>query len=136
MLLKYIDMYCKSPIDALSMLRGDLMNHTAPQRRPRPSLPLAIATTLAACCAPLTAATLAPQEAQATAALFRALADPHRVRIIVLGISQPTASHHLKKLVQAGCWIASSAASGPTSPSTATACSDWPPSPTPQGGTP
>jgi ArsR family transcriptional regulator len=102
MLLKYIDMYCKSPIDALSMLRGDLMNHTAPQRRPRPSLPLAIATTLAACCAPLTAATLAPQEAQATAALFRALADPHRVRIIVLGISQPTASHHLKKLVQAG----------------------------------
>jgi ArsR family transcriptional regulator len=51
--------------------------------------------------------------------LFRALADPHRVRVLnrlatspepvcvceltgPLGLSQPTVSHHLKKLVQAG----------------------------------
>ena len=71
------------------------------------------------CCAPLSAATLSDEEATATAALFGALADPARVRIIntvatseepvcachliePLGLSQPTVSHHLKKLVEAG----------------------------------
>jgi ArsR family transcriptional regulator, arsenate/arsenite/antimonite-responsive transcriptional repressor len=73
----------------------------------------------AACCAPLGAPGLSDAEAEATARLFRALADPHRVRIVnllatspdpvcvceftgPLGLSQPTVSHHLKKLVQAG----------------------------------
>ena len=73
----------------------------------------------AACCAPLGAASLSDAEAAATARLFKALADPHRVRILnllatssdpvcvceftgPLGLSQPTVSHHLKKLVQAG----------------------------------
>lgn len=77
----------------------------------------AVAT--AACCVPLAAPSLSPADAKATAALFRALADPHRVQIVnllatraepvcvcefteMLGISQPTTSHHLKKLVQAG----------------------------------
>jgi ArsR family transcriptional regulator len=72
-----------------------------------------------ACCAPLDAATLSDDQAEATARLFKALADPHRVRIVnllattagpvcvcdltaVLGVSQPTTSHHLKKLVAAG----------------------------------
>ncbi len=72
-----------------------------------------------ACCAPLAAATLSDDEAEATAALFAALADPARVRIVNLlvtsespvcvcnlvepiGLSQPTVSHHLKKLVDAG----------------------------------
>jgi len=72
-----------------------------------------------ACCQPLTAAVLEPQAAAATAALFKALADPHRVRIFnllatsaepvcvcdlvrPLGLAQPTVSHHLKKLVSAG----------------------------------
>jgi ArsR family transcriptional regulator len=58
-------------------------------------------------------------EAIATAAVFKALADPARVRLVnilataaesvcvcqltpVLGLSQPTVSHHLKKLVDAG----------------------------------
>jgi ArsR family transcriptional regulator len=71
------------------------------------------------CCAPLAAPTLSNEEAQATAALFAALADPARVRIIntvatsdepvcachliePLGLSQPTVSHHLKKLVEVG----------------------------------
>ncbi len=71
-----------------------------------------------ACCAPLAAAVLSDQEATATAALFKALADPHRVRIFnllstspepvcvcdlvaVLGLAQPTVSHHLKKLLDA-----------------------------------
>jgi ArsR family transcriptional regulator len=73
----------------------------------------------AACCAPLDAAALSTDQAVATATLFRALADPHRVRIVnllatspdpicvcdltgPLGISQPTVSHHLKKLTAAG----------------------------------
>jgi len=77
----------------------------------------AVAT--AACCAPLDTPSLSRAAADATAALFQALADPHRVQIVnllatraepvcvcdftqVLGISQPTTSHHLKKLVTAG----------------------------------
>jgi ArsR family transcriptional regulator len=73
----------------------------------------------AACCAPLDAPSLSEADARATAALFRALADPHRVKIVnllatspdpvcvceftgPLGLSQPTVSHHLKKLVTAG----------------------------------
>jgi ArsR family transcriptional regulator len=84
----------------------------------RRELPLAEAAP-AACCAPLAASTLSAEEAEATAAVFKALADPHRVRIVnqlanspepvcscdfngPLGLSQPTVSHHLKKLVQAG----------------------------------
>jgi ArsR family transcriptional regulator len=72
-----------------------------------------------ACCAPLAAPSLSDEEAQATAALFRALGDPARVRIVnllatsdeavcvceltgPLGLSQPTVSHHLKKLTDAG----------------------------------
>jgi len=72
-----------------------------------------------ACCAPLSAPVLADAEADATATLFRALGDPARVRIVnvlatraeavcvchltePLGLSQPTVSHHLKKLVDAG----------------------------------
>ena len=71
-----------------------------------------------ACCAPLGATTLSDEEAEATAALFRALGDPARVRIVnllataggevcgcdltELGLSQPTVSHHLKKLHYAG----------------------------------
>ena len=76
-------------------------------------------STSATCCAPLGAPTLSGVEAEATARLFKALADPHRVKIInllatspepvcvceftgPLRLSQPTVSHHLKKLVQAG----------------------------------
>jgi ArsR family transcriptional regulator len=72
-----------------------------------------------ACCAPLATETLSDDEAEATAALFRALGDPARVRIVNLlattdqpicvcnlvepvGLSQPTVSHHLKKLTDAG----------------------------------
>jgi ArsR family transcriptional regulator len=72
-----------------------------------------------ACCTPLGAPSLSDDQAQATAQLFKALADPHRVKILnllatspdpvcvceftgPLKLSQPTVSHHLKKLVQAG----------------------------------
>jgi len=73
----------------------------------------------AACCAPLGASTLSEGEAAATAELFKALGDPARVRIVnllaqarepvcacefnePLGLAQPTVSHHLKKLTEAG----------------------------------
>src|SRR5918998_6079759 len=75
--------------------------------------------TSAACCTPLGAPSLSNDQAEATARLFKALADPHRVKILnllatspdpvcvceftgPLGLSQPTVSHHLKKLVDVG----------------------------------
>ena len=73
----------------------------------------------ATCCRPLDAPALSDEEAGATAELFKALADPARVRIVnllattdepvcvceliePLGLSQGTVSHHLKKLTDAG----------------------------------
>ena len=72
-----------------------------------------------ACCAPLASPVLDEDEAVATAALFKALADPARVLIVnalatssapvcacefepSLGLSQPTVSHHLRKLTDSG----------------------------------
>jgi len=72
-----------------------------------------------ACCAPLRSPAITAEQADATAEIFRALADPARVRIVnllatsrepvcacelyePLGLSQPTVSHHLKKLTEAG----------------------------------
>lgn len=74
---------------------------------------------LIGCCRPLGAPALDEGEAEATAQLFKALADPARVRIVnmlatadepvcacefhpALGLSQATVSHHLKKLTDAG----------------------------------
>lgn len=71
------------------------------------------------CCAPLSSEILSEEEAEATADVFRALGDPARVRIVnllatsdeavcarelyePLGLSQPTVSHHLKKLTDVG----------------------------------
>jgi ArsR family transcriptional regulator len=71
------------------------------------------------CCAPLSARVVSDDEAEATADIFRALADPARVKIVnllatsgepvcvchliePLGLSQPTVSHHCKKLLDAG----------------------------------
>jgi ArsR family transcriptional regulator, arsenate/arsenite/antimonite-responsive transcriptional repressor len=71
------------------------------------------------CCSPLAISTLSPDEAAELERLFKALSDRHRLRILnvllqadeavcvcefqpTLGISQPTVSHHLKQLVEAG----------------------------------
>ena len=73
----------------------------------------------AECCAPLSAPLLSHEESEATAAVFRALSDPARVRIVnvlaasggevcvceltePLGLTQPTVSHHMKKLLDVG----------------------------------
>ncbi|WP_381560139.1 ArsR/SmtB family transcription factor [Streptomyces eurythermus] len=73
----------------------------------------------AACCEPLDSGTLSEAEADYTATLFKALADPVRLRLFSrvashpageacvcdisdVGVSQPTVSYHLKKLREAG----------------------------------
>jgi ArsR family transcriptional regulator len=84
--------------------------------------PIAVRETtdpLVACCGVLAADGLTPAEAGDVATLFKALADPHRVRIVNmlatteepvcvceftddLSLAQGTVSFHLKKLVDAG----------------------------------
>jgi ArsR family transcriptional regulator len=71
------------------------------------------------CCPPLTERPLTAEEAERTAAMFKALGDPVRLRLFSavashesgeacvcdisdVGVSQPTVSHHLKKLKAAG----------------------------------
>ena len=71
------------------------------------------------CCRPLAAPSLSEDEVDSTAVLFRSLGDPARVKILnmlatagepvcacafepALGLAQPTVSHHLKKLTEAG----------------------------------
>lgn len=72
------------------------------------------------CCASVTRGVLAIDDAQRLAAMFKALGDPTRVRLLSLiaaheggeaclcdltepvGLSQPTVSHHMKQLVGAG----------------------------------
>jgi ArsR family transcriptional regulator len=72
-----------------------------------------------ACCAPVAAPDITPDQAGTLASVFKALADPHRVRVVnllansaqpvcvcdfmpYLGLSQGTVSFHLKKLVSVG----------------------------------
>jgi ArsR family transcriptional regulator len=73
-----------------------------------------------ACCVPLMEAPLGDADAQKMAQVFKALADPARLRVLSLiaaqpsqeacncelieplGLSQPTVSHHLKVLHDAG----------------------------------
>ena len=71
------------------------------------------------CCRPLSAPSLSDEEVESAAMLFKALGDPARVKIVnvlaqtrepvcacefepALGLAQPTVSHHLKKLTDAG----------------------------------
>jgi len=80
---------------------------------------MALLLTTTACCTPLGGPPLDATEAEATARLFKALADPTRLQILSLiapvadGVcvcdlvatldrSQPTVSHHLKILANAG----------------------------------
>ncbi len=73
----------------------------------------------AQCCSPIGGAGMSAEDAGTTATLLKALADPSRIRIVnrlattegpvcvcdltaLLGLSQPTVSFHMKKLVSAG----------------------------------
>jgi ArsR family transcriptional regulator len=83
------------------------------------TLDLDVITPPALCCAPIAAPGITAGEAQDAAEVFKALADPNRVRIVNLlansggavcvcditsevGLSQGTVSFHLKKLLQTG----------------------------------
>jgi ArsR family transcriptional regulator, arsenate/arsenite/antimonite-responsive transcriptional repressor len=84
------------------------------------SLPVISPADTAACCAPLTAAPLSMEQAEQVAPLLKALADPVRLRLMSLvasheggeacicdlneafELSQPTISHHMKVLHEAG----------------------------------
>ncbi|HAM27983.1 MAG TPA: transcriptional regulator [Microbacteriaceae bacterium] len=73
-----------------------------------------------ACCSPLTRQTLPAEKAESLSRSLKALADPTRLRLISIvaasegqeacacdltepvGLSQPTVSHHLKVLTDAG----------------------------------
>lgn len=79
-----------------------------------------LADDLAVCCSPVTSGILDLETAERLAQLFKALGDPTRVRLLSLiaahpggeacvcdltesvGLTQPTVSHHLKLLVDAG----------------------------------
>ncbi|MEU2719703.1 ArsR/SmtB family transcription factor [Streptomyces smyrnaeus] len=71
------------------------------------------------CCPPLTERPMTAEEAETAARMFKALSDPVRLRLFSavashaggeacvcdisdVGVSQPTVSHHLKKLKEAG----------------------------------
>ena len=71
------------------------------------------------CCTPLSQESLAVEDAESAAARFKALGDPVRLRLFSniasseggeacvcdiqdVGVSQPTVSHHLRKLREAG----------------------------------
>lgn len=87
---------------------------------PKPLLLLEPVVSATACCAPLATAPLTADEAKELAVLLKAIADPTRLRLLSLmlanesyeactcdltgplGLSQPTVSHHLKKLAEAG----------------------------------
>ncbi|HWI30685.1 MAG TPA: metalloregulator ArsR/SmtB family transcription factor [Microbacterium sp.] len=76
--------------------------------------------TAATCCAPLVREPISPAEAEQLATTMKALADPARLRLLSIvassrdaeacvcdliepvGLSQPTVSHHLKILTNAG----------------------------------
>ena len=86
------------------------------------AMPTALTLTedLAACCSPVTAAVLDEASAERLAAVLKALAEPTRLRLVSLiaaqpdgeacicdltapvGLSQPTVSHHMKVLADAG----------------------------------
>ena len=88
---------------------------TAPDLQTRPPLPLA-----EACCTPLLRQPITADQADELARLLKALADPTRLQLVSmvavledgeacvcdltepLGLTQPTISHHLKILVDAG----------------------------------
>lgn len=83
-------------------------------------MPMIQPEALAACCSPVTGGVVTNEAAETLARMFKALGDPTRVKLLSLiaasdggeacicdvtepvGLSQPTVSHHMKLLVEAG----------------------------------
>jgi len=84
------------------------------------SLPVLEPVDLTTCCSPVTAGVVSDAVAETLARTFKALGDPTRVKLLSLiaaapeseacicdltepvGLSQPTVSHHMRLLVDAG----------------------------------
>lgn len=83
------------------------------------TLPVTQSSALAACCSPVTAGVVSDENAATLAQMFKALGDPTRVKLLSMiaaapegacvcdmtgpiRLSQPTVSHHMKLLVEAG----------------------------------
>ena len=111
-----IDAYCAQDIDSCQCIAHTVVViASAAAIGDRPALPL-----VDACCAPLLREPLTPGQAADLARTLKALADPTRLRLVSmvaaheggeacvcdltepLGLTQPTVSHHLKILVDAG----------------------------------
>lgn len=94
------------------------MSHN--ERMPKPLPLLDVSPSAAVCCAPLAASPLSAAEADQLATQLKALADPARLRLVSmllasdnqeactcdvtdpLGLSQPTVTHHFRRLAEAG----------------------------------
>ncbi|MGL5866699.1 MAG: ArsR/SmtB family transcription factor [Dermatophilaceae bacterium] len=104
----------RSRLDTATAPAPPLETATAPDTATTPDLVSDVA-----CCPPLTRQPLSAAQAETAAAMFKALGDPVRLRIFSMiasaqrgelcvcdvpdvGVSQPTVSHHLKKLREAG----------------------------------
>ncbi len=108
-----VDAYCAPEIDRCQCVRhtGFVTSALAIQ---------STGTATAVCCTPLLREPLGATEAEGLARILKALADPTRLRLVSmvaaheggeacvcdltapLGLTQPTISHHLKILVDAG----------------------------------
>lgn len=85
-----------------------------------PTLPVVQPSDLASCCAPVTGGIVSDPTAETLARIFKALGDSSRVKLLSMvaaapdgeacvcdmtepvGLSQPTVSHHMRILVEAG----------------------------------
>jgi ArsR family transcriptional regulator, arsenate/arsenite/antimonite-responsive transcriptional repressor len=110
-----VNAYPAREIDRCQCLPHTGQVTTAPDLQTRPPLPLA-----EECCTPLLREPINADQADELARLLKALADPTRLRLVSmvaaheggeacvceltepLGLTQPTISHHLKILVDAG----------------------------------
>ncbi|MDQ3104688.1 MAG: metalloregulator ArsR/SmtB family transcription factor [Actinomycetota bacterium] len=97
-----------------------MLGHTGLVATATTALPL---LQTSACCTPVTTAPLSARDADQLARTLRAIAEPTRLRLLSLiaahdngeacvcdltepvGLSQPTVSHHLKVLVDAGMLV-------------------------------
>ena len=96
------------------------MSHTGSVATELPRTELAVLDDSDLCCAPIVREAMSPDDAITLAAKFKAIGDPTRLRLLSLvaahegaeacvcdltepvALSQPTVSHHLKVLVEAG----------------------------------
>jgi ArsR family transcriptional regulator len=110
-----VDAYGAGEIDSCQYLShtGQVTTSAGTQTRPEPRL-------AGPCCAPLLREPITARQAAQLARILKALADPVRLRLVSmvaahdggeacvceltepLGLTQPTISHHLKVLVDAG----------------------------------